>query len=345
MPTFDAGRLSRLWARFFAPPKAPYERSVLQYPAGNAPNLLNLIFDTVAAKALVSGAATAPLVLATLARKALESNAATSPVSFDAVAIKRLVSIYQVTTLTFDVVVRKALCLAIPAEAQAAPFIYSEDFGAIPIFPALPASFPVKLSPGLDTIIGTTKALREMRYPQRSVPLWDIELPFEELRDQTQNSAPYLPFAGLAQYETLVQTWLMMYGQSNVFAFDAPWDNSRSNQIIGIGDGQTWGFAVYSTWGAGAQAQTLPVGCINAITAVYVNGVLVPTSQYTYSRNKIYFIDGRGMPYPPPANAVISMTFSYYYLCRFVEDEQDFEEFAKNRWVVPSLKFRAVFWL
>jgi len=177
-----------------------------------------------------------------------------------------------------------------------------------------------------------------MRVALQTYPIWDIEILFEELRDQTQNQSAYSPFLGYQQYQELVQLWLMMYGQTNVFAFDCPWDDSRSNQVIGTGDGDTIAFTAYRTYGTGAQATTAPVGAINQVTAVYLNGTAVSASTYSIQRNQIVFAS------PPAAGVVISLTFSYYYLCRFTEDEQEYEEFSKNRWVVTSLKFRAAPW-
>ena len=251
----------------------------------------------------------------------------------------------------FDGVVRESLVgvnsvftnIQIPDGTNTTPNGTS-GYGVIPIFPTLPEGFPVKVSVVMDTTIGTTKSLREMRVAQQQYPIWDIELPFEELLDQTQNQSPYAPFVGLQQYMDLVQLWLMAYGQTNVFGFDCPWDDSRSNQLIGVGDGSSYVFDIYRTWGTGANATLAPVGLVNAVTQVQVNGITVPSSHYYIVRSKIYFIDKQGFVYPPGNGLDITITFSYYYLCRFTEDEQDFEEFSKDRWTVPSLKFRAVIW-
>ena len=213
------------------------------------------------------------------------------------------------------------------------------SYGVIPIFPDLPEGFPVNVDIVMDTTLGTTKSLREMRVAQQVYPLWDIELLFNELRDQTQNQTPYAPFVGFQQYEELVQLWISMYGQTNVFGFNCPWDNSRSAQLIGTGDGTTLIFPTYRTWGLGLQETIAPVGLINTVTQVAINGIGVSPSTYDVSRDSIVFHTAPGF------GLAITVTFSYYYLCRFVEDEQDFEEFAKNRWVVPSLKFRAVIWV
>ena len=250
----------------------------------------------------------------------------TTTVAFSGLVLEVLTKI--TSTVNFDGLVRETLLQPTP------PF---ED-GPIPIFPVLPQGFPIKFNPSMDTIIGTTKSLREMRVAQRRVPLWDIEILFEELRDQTQNQTLYAPFTGFQQYEELVQLWLMMYGQTNVFGFDCFWDNSRENQFIGAGDSRTQIFTIYRTWGQGAQATLASIGLINEVFDVKINNILVPNSEYIIIRNKIYFNT------PPAMSVPITMSFSFYYLCRFIADEQDFEEFAKDRWAAKSLKMRAVNW-
>lgn len=212
-------------------------------------------------------------------------------------------------------------------------------------FPELPYGFPVKVTIVWDTTIGTTKSLREMRVAQQQFPLWDIELVFPELRDQTQNIDLDQRMLGYTQYQRIVQLWLSMYGQTGVFKFDAPWDNSRKDQYIATGDGVSWHFPIFHTWGRGAQATLLQIGMINTVYAVYFNGVEVPASDYYIIRDTIYFNNPTCTnPRPPPNGTIVTMTFSFYYLCRFVEDEQDFEEFSKDRWTVPALKFRAIYW-
>lgn len=218
------------------------------------------------------------------------------------------------------------------------------DFGPIPIFPTVPQGFPIKVSPKFGTIIGTTKSLREMRVAKSTTPIWDFELVFEELKDQTQNQTPYAPFVGQTQYMQLVQLWLNMYGQANVFAFDAPWDDSRTLQKIGTGDGSSYVFTLYRTWGIAPNSILEAIGVINTISLVQVNGVTISSANYYAVRNKIYFQDSSGVLHPPGNGLSINVTMSYYYLCKFVEDEQDFEEFSKNRWRVPSLKFQSVQW-
>lgn len=215
----------------------------------------------------------------------------------------------------------------------------------MPVFPPPPQGYPMKVSVVLDTITGTTKSLREMRASQQIYPIFDIEILYEELKDQTQNETAYAPFAGFTQYQQVLQNWLIMYGQTGVFGFDCPWDNSRSDQFIGDGDGVSWAFNMFYTFGLGAQAKLLPVGLVNQVISVELDGTTVDPSRYYITRNQIVFQPTAAYPNPPGSGAVITSTFSFYYLCRFVEDELSFEEFSKNRWTVQSLKMRASPWL
>jgi hypothetical protein len=205
---------------------------------------------------------------------------------------------------------------------------------ALPVFPALPYGFPIKWTPTLKTTIGTASSGREARLNNQPSALHQFELVFEELRDQTQNAIPFAELAGFTQYMQLCQLWLGMYGRFGLFYFDAPWDDSRTDQLIGTGDGTTTGFVVSRTVGIGAVTITEFVGGLNTVINVKIAGV--PTSAYTVSGNAIILNTA------PSLGAAITATFSFYYVCRFMEDNQDFEEFYKDRWTVNSLKFRSI---
>ena len=313
------------------------------YPDGRA-YTANVVDGLVSSEVLVGVGSGTPLRLFYgLVRETLENGGSSQDLLFDALQRASLISASSSSgaTLNFDGIVRETL---VGQSHNFTNIVIQTAYGSVPIFPTLPEGFPIKVSPVMDTTIGTTKSLREMRVAQQQFPLWDIEILFEELVDQTQNQVPYSPFVGYQQYMQLVQTWLMMYGQANVFGFDCPWDDSRQDQLIGVGDGSSYVFQIYRTWGTGANATTTPVGLVNAVVNVKVNNVVVNSGHYYIERDKIYFIDSLGFVYPPGNGLDITMTFSYYYLCRFVEDEQDFEEFSKDRWTVSSLKFRAVIW-
>lgn len=273
-------------------------------------------------------------------KKNLVSAGANTKLNVDALIKKNLISAGASSSLRFSGLIKKTL-VGVPAMPPTPP--------VIPVPPTPPVivnvpqtTFPVKLSAVMDTTIGTIKSGREMRGPNQQYPLWDIEIIFPELLDQTQNISPYAPNVGYTEYMQIVQQWIMAYGQGGLFLYTVPWDYSRENQLIGQGDGVTYGFQIYRTWGSGGTATIAPVSAVNTVTNVSVNGVTVPPAHYQIIRDKIWFIDALGFTYPPASGADITMTFSFYYLCRFVSDELETEEFAKNRYTIASFKFRAV---
>ncbi len=66
------------------------------------------------------------------------------------------------------------------------------------------------------------------------------------------------------------------------------------------------------------------------------------TNQYAWS---VSAQTGPGMisfATAPPAGTAITADFTFAYICRFLDDQADFENFMKGLWQVSSLKFRSV---
>lgn len=262
-----------------------------------------------------------------------------APARFNLTVRETLGQVFSSNLLQFAATVRETLIPGITP-------VGNVPAQTLPIFPILPYGIKVRATPTLFTTVSTLSSLREIRNATRLAASWEFELEFQELRDATQNQTVYTPLAAYTQFEQLCQTWLMMYGQAGVFLFDASWDNSRSNAPIGTGDGTTNVFTVYRSFGIGTAQLSEPVGAVNTIYSLYINGVLQAANSYNISRNSIAFINpATGGAAPPAIGATITASFSFYYLCRFMSDEQDFEEFMKNRWSVNSFKFTSVLWV
>lgn len=96
------------------------------------------------------------------------------------------------------------------------------------------------------------------------------------------------------------------------------------------------------TWGSGSYSFTEPVGIVDvrigATLNIFLNGS--PLSQIGN-----WWIDDdlRTLRFSnAPANGVvITATFSFFYFCRFLEDELDLSEFYTGRWELKTLKFRS----
>lgn len=213
------------------------------------------------------------------------------------------------------------------------------------IFPN-PSSINVKFSvhkkPVFATLIQTPGSGREVTRFQQSSPFWEYELQFEILRDQSQNSAVFQAVSGFQEMQTLSAFWLSRNGQYGAFLYSDPDDNSRTGQIIATANGVLTSFPIVRTFGVGTYAFNEQVGIVDVRTGatlnVYLNGVLL-----AQSGNWWIDTDLRTLRFvTPPANGVvITMDFSFFYFCRFIEDKLDLEEFMTGRWSVKSLKFRS----
>ena len=208
----------------------------------------------------------------------------------------------------------------------------------LPVFPNVPQGFPLTVKSMMANVEGGIPSGRDLRAWQQKFPIWEFDLDFPVLRDQTQNQVAYQFLVPFQDFTRLVQLFLASIGQYGQFLFDAPWDDSRLDQVIGTGDDATTDFVMVRTWGEGNLQMTEPVGAVNVVTNVKVANVLksTPTDYVIRGRNTLHF------NVPPTTGAVITSTFSYYYLCQFAEDQHDYVEFFKNWWST-KIKIRSVF--
>lgn len=209
-----------------------------------------------------------------------------------------------------------------------------------PVFPTLYA-YSIHKKPTFKTLLQTPRSGRETTRNQRILPLWEFELRAEILRDETQNQVPAAYFDGYTDLQQVMGLFLACGGQFGWFYFDDTSDNSRSEQGIGTGDGSTTAFRLLRTITYGALTFTEPVGGINLgeSIAVFVDGAAVAQSgNWSISTDGLYLV----FVSAPANGAVIQISFSYYYLCHFITDDIDFEQFMWNRWSAKSIRFRSL---
>lgn len=208
-----------------------------------------------------------------------------------------------------------------------------------PVLPQL-YGFTITKKPTFASQVRRYKSGRQVSGAQQTFPLWEFELKYESLRDQTQNSAPYVPNAGYTDLTTLVEYFNYCNGQYGRFLYEDLSDCSRVLQTIGVGDGVTLNFVFVRTIDHDGVTFTEPVGRVNEnhTITVYKDGVEFPApGNWSISDDGTMLLFASA----PATDVVIAVDFYFYYLCRFITDEQDFEEFVKNWWTA-SLKFRSV---
>jgi uncharacterized protein (TIGR02217 family) len=195
---------------------------------------------------------------------------------------------------------------------------------ALPFLPGL--GWSVHRRPTFDTIVATHPSGSEVRLALWQNCLWEFELSYDAL---ASNDA--YPGVWTNTLQTLMGFYLARGGQRGTFLFIDPDFNTMAGQGIGAGDGTTVVFPFVRAFGG----QVEPVGWVTAVSAIYLDGAPV-TSGWAIRGNVISFDAA------PASGVVISADFSYAFVCRFLEDSIDFEEFMDNLWQLKSLKFRQV---
>ncbi|HMK89081.1 MAG TPA: DUF2460 domain-containing protein [Methylocystis sp.] len=196
----------------------------------------------------------------------------------------------------------------------------------IPLFPALPGqTFAIK-TPVSATNIASDDSGREARTPIYG-GLYEFELAFDGL------AADGVSYPGLSaqSLQAILGLYLQCQGGFGTFLYADPNDNAVMNQAIATGDGATTLYTLGRSMGAGFDTDFY----VTSLAGVTVNGTdaggftLVPPNLLSFST-------------APASGAAIAASFSYAFVCRFVDDAADFENFMQNLWSTQSLKFRSV---
>lgn len=214
-----------------------------------------------------------------------------------------------------------------------------------PIFPTLPPltwsvhKKPLMSSRATKAITGRGNQLACAIYPR-----WAFTLSYGNgnswLREQTQNITPWAPLAGFTELEQLTGLFLACLGSYGEFYYNDPDDNSRLSQAVGTGDGSTKSFPLFVSWGNGpfTPSFTMPIGGINVINTVYFNGTPQSSSLYTVDATNTEIVFGTA----PGSGVVVTADFSFYFRCRFLEDQLQLSQWEKNLWDVKEVKFESV---
>jgi hypothetical protein len=197
-----------------------------------------------------------------------------------------------------------------------------------PLFPSLPGqAWSVHKRPTFATRIAAHASGRDVRLALFPDPLYEFELTFEGL-----DSLGDWPGLGTQSLQSLFGLYLQCQGAFGTFVYVDPTDCSVVGQGVGTGDGATTSFPLTRALGGFVE----PVSWAVSVARVTLSGVVLTGGWSLSPPNALVF------EAPPPAGAVITADFSYGFLCRFLDDQCDFENVLQGLWAVKSLKFRSV---
>jgi len=162
---------------------------------------------------------------------------------------------------------------------------------------------------------------------------------FEVIADETQNTIKDTSYfvQGHKELQQIAGLFLACRGQYGRFLFTLPTDHTRENQHIATTNGIDRSYRLMRTWKTWFIE---PVGAINLdeTVVVYLDAIGVTPGDYSFSDDGTHLV----FDSIPAADQIITMSYSYYYRCRFIEDIQDFEQFMRRLWTLGACKFRSV---
>ena len=193
------------------------------------------------------------------------------------------------------------------------------------VFPTLPGlAWNVMRRPRWSTVAKQSVSGREFRAAQFSYPIWEYELSYEVLRGSS----------ALPEVQQLIAFFNARSGSYDTFLYTDPDDKSVTAQQFGVGDGSNKVFQLVRAYGGYIE----PVYDVNGAPSIYVNGALKTlTTDYTISSTGLVtFVTAPGVSMP------VTWTGNFYWRCRFLQDEAEFNQFLYQLWELKRLTFKTV---
>lgn len=200
-------------------------------------------------------------------------------------------------------------------------------------FPVLPGvAWGIIKAPVMSTRVMTAASGVEYRAQDWSYPRWKFTLPFQFLRQ----------YNAYIEWSTLVGFVLQQAGMFGNFIYDDPFDDTVTNQQIGVGDGTTTVFPLVRTIGGFTE----PILYVNTVSSVFKAGVL-QTTGYSVTQVGPYGLDSITFVSAPAIGAAITANFTFFFVCRFLQDDPEFNNFMGGngngtRWEAKGIMFESV---
>jgi uncharacterized protein (TIGR02217 family) len=192
------------------------------------------------------------------------------------------------------------------------------------VYPVLPGlAFTPHRQPIWKTQIQAAMSGKETRIRRWSSPKYQYTLNYEFLRENK----------GFTEFQALFGFFNLHGGSFDTWLFTDPDDHTAVGQQIGVGDGSTKAFQLSRAFGGFVDVVKNP----NVVSHVYVNGVSQPSGWTVDSSTGIVTFT------TAPANGLpIAADFTFYWRCRFVDDQIDFDKFSDKIWELQQVDFITV---
>lgn len=193
------------------------------------------------------------------------------------------------------------------------------------VYPSLPGlAWSVYRQPMFAVTLRENEAFREASEVVMTQCFYEFDLSYEMLRNKN----------GYTELDTIQSFFLAMRGSYDYFKFQDPNDYSVTLGALGVGDGTNRVFILARNTG---PSYFEAVGYLNTLTGVYLNGVLQSPANYVVTAPNVITFNTA-----PGAGVTVTATFTFYYLCRFADDLQQYDQFCSTMWELGQVKLKSV---
>ncbi len=193
------------------------------------------------------------------------------------------------------------------------------------IFPTLPGlEWSVNRRPTFTSLVRKDDSLREVAIPVQTRCLYEFDLSYSFLRNRN----------GATDLQQLLGLFLAMRGNYDTFLFQDPDDFTVVNGQLGTGNGSNRVFILARATG---PSYFEAVGQLNTLTNVRWNGMVQSPATYAYSAPNVITFNTA-----PGNGVVVTATFTFWYVCRFLDELQQYDQFMFNLFSLRSCKFKSV---
>lgn len=220
-------------------------------------------------------------------------------------------------------------------------------------FPTIPITAPgtsqpvrglawsVKQTDQWSTIVQRSDSGRTIRIPRWTNPLWLWEFTWDFISDGWAGLAPTIqsgntPYTDL---QVIMGFRQKMQGQGGEFLY-VPNDSVQVGALLGNPDVNGFVAVARDLGGFKEAIQYLPSASVSNVkkNGSAAGSVLSPPNTITGYTG--YVLNSSGTQWL--TTDVITCDFTYNYLCAFVEDVQEWENFMFELWILKSLKFEQI---
>lgn len=189
------------------------------------------------------------------------------------------------------------------------------------LFPALPGvAWSIMRNPVWSTQVRDSASGRQYTLGKRLYPLWHFKMPFEVLRAS----------GGFAEWQQMMGFINARRGRYDDWLYLDARDHTATDEVFGVGDGVNTTFQLARSLGGFIE----PVGGVDTGTAVIKVAGVATGVTFSADLSRVTFAS------PPADAAQLTWSGTFYFRCRFLQDEITFDQFMANLYSAKSVEFR-----